>query len=194
MDLAVLSDQELQRLASLGDRQAEETLVERYMQNVRACARPFFLAGGDSEDLIQEGMMQPKFPQYASGTHCMADRKAHATIGPGGDLSPCEHYAYGSEMYGTISEGTTKSAVRARWAERVKHGNLACEACPLYAMCEKIVLCPAEGKCGSGYADYKISQIRRALRDAADQAEKQSKSKVAKRADTGSGVVPCGVC
>ena len=56
MDLAVLSDQELQRLASLGDRQAEETLVERYMQNVRACARPFFLAGGDSEDLIQEGM------------------------------------------------------------------------------------------------------------------------------------------
>ena len=26
------------------------------MQNVRACARPFFLAGGDSEDLIQEGM------------------------------------------------------------------------------------------------------------------------------------------
>ena len=56
MDLAVLSDQDLQRLASLGDRQAEETLVERYMQNVRACARPFFLAGGDSEDLIQEGM------------------------------------------------------------------------------------------------------------------------------------------
>ena len=34
----------------------QKALVERYMQLVRASARPFFLAGGDSEDLIQEGM------------------------------------------------------------------------------------------------------------------------------------------
>lgn len=150
--------------------------------------------------LIQESMMRPKFPPYAAGTHCMADRKNHATIGPAGDLSPCEHYAYGPEMYGTIFDGTTKSAVRARWAEREKHSKLACEICPIYAMCEKIVLCPAEGKCGSGYADYKISQIRRALRNAmeqADQAEQKRKTAGAqegKTADTGSGVVPCGVC
>ncbi len=32
-------------------------MVRRYGQLVRACARPLFLAGGDSEDLIQEGMM-----------------------------------------------------------------------------------------------------------------------------------------
>lgn len=36
---------------------AEETLVLRYSRLVRVCARPFFLAGGDSEDLIQEGML-----------------------------------------------------------------------------------------------------------------------------------------
>ena len=30
--------------------------MERYMRLVRRCARPLFLAGGDSEDLIQEGM------------------------------------------------------------------------------------------------------------------------------------------
>ena len=42
-------------LASSGDREAEETLAGRYLRLVRACARPFFLAGGDSEDLIQEG-------------------------------------------------------------------------------------------------------------------------------------------
>jgi RNA polymerase sporulation-specific sigma factor len=36
---------------------SEETLVSRYGKIVRACARPYFLAGGDSEDLIQEGML-----------------------------------------------------------------------------------------------------------------------------------------
>ena len=36
---------------------AEETLVMRYMRLARACARPFFLAGGDSEDLLQEAMV-----------------------------------------------------------------------------------------------------------------------------------------
>ena len=55
-DLTNLSDQDLQRLAAKGDRAAEELLASRYMQLVRACARPLFLAGGDSEDLSQEGM------------------------------------------------------------------------------------------------------------------------------------------
>lgn len=55
-DYSDLSDLRLQELAAKGDRSAEEHLAERYMQMVRACARPLFLAGGDSEDLIQEGM------------------------------------------------------------------------------------------------------------------------------------------
>ena len=49
------SDNDLQALAVAGDRDAEEALASRYMYLVRACARPMFLAGGDSEDLIQEG-------------------------------------------------------------------------------------------------------------------------------------------
>ena len=48
------SDEELCRLTASGDRDAEEILVKRYLRMVRVCARPFFLAGGDSEDLIQE--------------------------------------------------------------------------------------------------------------------------------------------
>lgn len=51
----MLDDMELQRLAVNGDRDAEEALAERYLRLVRICARPLFLAGGDSEDLIQEG-------------------------------------------------------------------------------------------------------------------------------------------
>ena len=48
------SDEELCQLAAFGDRDAEEVLVKRYLRTVRVCARPYFLAGGDSEDLIQE--------------------------------------------------------------------------------------------------------------------------------------------
>ena len=55
-DFSTFTDLQLQQKAAAGEREAEEALVERYMQLVRASARPFFLAGGDSEDLIQEGM------------------------------------------------------------------------------------------------------------------------------------------
>lgn len=52
-----LDDNRLQELTLLGDREAEEQLVMRYMRLVRICARPLFLVGGTPEDLIQEGMM-----------------------------------------------------------------------------------------------------------------------------------------
>ena len=55
--LAELPDETLCSTAAARDRVAEETLVTRYTRLVRTCARPFFLAGGDSEDLIQEGMV-----------------------------------------------------------------------------------------------------------------------------------------
>ena len=52
-----LSDEALCQLAASGNRSAEEELVTRYNRLVRTCARPFFLIGGDSEDLTQEGMV-----------------------------------------------------------------------------------------------------------------------------------------
>ena len=55
-DYTALNDLQLQKLSAQGERLAEEALAERYMRQVRCCARPFVLAGGDSEDLIQEGM------------------------------------------------------------------------------------------------------------------------------------------
>ena len=51
------TDEQLAELAVSGSREAEELLVSRYHRLVRTCARPFFLAGGDSEDLTQEGMV-----------------------------------------------------------------------------------------------------------------------------------------
>ena len=57
MSMYKMTDEALCRLAASGDRRAEETLVSRYTRLVRSCARPYFLAGGDSEDLTQEGML-----------------------------------------------------------------------------------------------------------------------------------------
>ena len=51
------SDETLCSLVAAGDHNAEECLAARYSRLVRACARPYFLAGGDSEDLLQEGMI-----------------------------------------------------------------------------------------------------------------------------------------
>lgn len=51
-----LSDLALLR-RSAGSDDALELLISRYTRLVRACARPFFLVGGDHEDLLQEGMI-----------------------------------------------------------------------------------------------------------------------------------------
>lgn len=51
------SDERLCALAAEGDRRAEDALISRYTRMVRQLSRPLFLMGGDSEDLIQEGML-----------------------------------------------------------------------------------------------------------------------------------------
>ena len=55
--VAQLTDEQLCLLAGQGSLPAEELLVSRHSQLVRICARPLFLAGGDHEDLFQEGML-----------------------------------------------------------------------------------------------------------------------------------------
>ena len=52
--LEQLGDEALCAQLQAGNRLAEEVLAARYHRLVRSCARPFFLAGGDSEDLLQE--------------------------------------------------------------------------------------------------------------------------------------------
>ena len=57
LDYSVLPDAELHSLYLAGDAEAGNILVLRYRQFVKSCTRTFFLAGGDSEDLLQEGMI-----------------------------------------------------------------------------------------------------------------------------------------
>ena len=50
-----IPDEKLCRLARQGDGPAMENLIRRYTRLVKTCARPYFLAGADAEDLMQEG-------------------------------------------------------------------------------------------------------------------------------------------
>lgn len=52
-----ITDEELVLRAQNGDKQATEELLLRYANLVRARARGYFLMGGETEDLIQEGMI-----------------------------------------------------------------------------------------------------------------------------------------
>lgn len=55
MDLKNLSDERLVELSKEGDKKATETLILRYKNLVKAVSRSYFLADGDTEDLLQEG-------------------------------------------------------------------------------------------------------------------------------------------
>lgn len=52
-----MQDSVLLALVRQDDSFAEDELLLRYLKLVRIISRPFFLVGGDSEDLIQEGML-----------------------------------------------------------------------------------------------------------------------------------------
>lgn len=56
-DYREYSDERLVLMAREGDDKAEEFLLTKYKNFVRSKARTYFLVGGDSDDLIQEGMI-----------------------------------------------------------------------------------------------------------------------------------------
>lgn len=51
-----MTDEELIPLCRAGDKNAWEELYKRYKPRVLKIARRFFLSGGETEDLVQEGM------------------------------------------------------------------------------------------------------------------------------------------
>jgi RNA polymerase sporulation-specific sigma factor len=54
---AEIIDEEMVELAKTGDSLAQEYLINKYKNFVRAKARSYFLIGADREDIIQEGMI-----------------------------------------------------------------------------------------------------------------------------------------
>lgn len=57
INLNKCSDEELVNLYRQGNEQAVEYLFEKYKNLVRKKAKAMYLAGGDNDDLIQEGMI-----------------------------------------------------------------------------------------------------------------------------------------
>ena len=74
-----MSDLDLLQLSRDGNEAAGEALILRYGKVVRSAIRPYFLAGGDSEDLLQEGMigmlsaMREYDPQGGASFHTYAE-------------------------------------------------------------------------------------------------------------------------
>jgi len=52
-----MDDEQIVKVAGDGDKAAEEYLIHKYKNFVRARARSYFLIGADKEDIIQEGMI-----------------------------------------------------------------------------------------------------------------------------------------
>ncbi len=52
-----MTDEEIVKLAQSGDTESMNVLMEKYKVTVRKKANTLFLIGGDTEDLIQEGMI-----------------------------------------------------------------------------------------------------------------------------------------
>lgn len=117
------------------------------------------------EDYIEScGKMTFGLPKNGRIYHCMVDNPEIATIGPGGELSPCEHYPYGDHSYGSIYSKKLDENKLNEWKIKEKYENPNCAECPIYPICKKLVSCPAEDSCDNGYRDYKINYIKRVLR------------------------------
>ena len=56
-EFTLLSDEDIVALANEGNSNAQEYLIDKYKNFVRAKARSYFLIGADKEDIIQEGMI-----------------------------------------------------------------------------------------------------------------------------------------
>ena len=54
---STMTDEQIVELAREGDNVAQEYLINKYKNFVRAKARSYFLIGADKEDIIQEGMI-----------------------------------------------------------------------------------------------------------------------------------------
>ncbi|MBQ0059359.1 MAG: sigma-70 family RNA polymerase sigma factor, partial [Lachnospiraceae bacterium] len=52
-----LSDEQLAEHFQMGDAEAQDVLMDRYKYYVRSLAHARFLVGGETDDLIQEGMI-----------------------------------------------------------------------------------------------------------------------------------------
>ncbi len=56
-NLLILTDEQLAAMAKEGSETAEEILIEKYKSLAKLKAKAYFIAGGDQEDVVQEGMI-----------------------------------------------------------------------------------------------------------------------------------------
>lgn len=108
-NLQLLTDERLIELFRQGDGAACEEILNRYKNKVLAIARGYFLSGGDTEDLVQEGMCglysamtsfkgDGVFAPYAHA--CIKNRIIDAVKHSLGNVSPVTFLSFSEEEEG----------------------------------------------------------------------------------------------
>lgn len=195
------ADELLCSQAAAGDRTSEERLMIRYSRLVRICTRPYFLAGGDSEDLIQEGMVGllnairefspdrgASFRTYAEA--CIRNRIVSAVRMAARDKhTPLNHYvSYDPPLIDGITDSSSFHGVRAfqqnpeemfilEEERRERLGTLRGQLSGLETNILKLYLC------GYSYAEI-AEQVGRSSK-AVDNAVQRIRRKVARHISSG---------
>ena len=93
---------------------------------------------------------------------CMADRPDAVSVMPDGRFGRCEHYSQGEDLVGSMAGEDLDQDVLASWREVVRVP--ACDGCPLYPSCRRLVLCPwDQGRCTEERRWFTLERMRKSM-------------------------------
>ena len=93
---------------------------------------------------------------------CMADRPDAVTVMPDGRFGRCEHFSQGEDFVGSLEGESLDQDVLASWRELVRVP--ACDACPLYPSCRRLVNCPwDQGHCTEERRWFALERARKSM-------------------------------
>ena len=79
-DMSIYTDEHLSLMYQHGDEAAGSELASRFRPLIKRCTRPYFLLGGDGEDLIQEGMIGLVHSMQSFDINGAASFKSYAEV------------------------------------------------------------------------------------------------------------------
>lgn len=120
MDFEALTDNELIELAHAGDNDALEAILLRYKPLVHKKSQPYYLAGGDDDDIVQEGLIglykaimefdKDKFPLFNVFAGVCIERRIISAVKKASRIkhSPLNSYVSLSAAYSDDSKEVEK--------------------------------------------------------------------------------------
>lgn len=94
--------------------------------------------------------------------HCMSDTGGGLVINPKGELTVCEHFVSGDEVFGTIYDDEYNQEIIESWKEYDEDVE-ACKSCAYRPMCCLLKKCAGESKCDESFIDYNMFIIKQGM-------------------------------